>query len=53
MPMLPIPAFAAVVLAYLAVRTFMSEGRPLLIFFLAACAVHSLLVALVLAYGIS
>lgn len=53
MPMLPIPAFAAVVLAYLAVRTFMSEGRPLLIFFLAACAVQSLLVALVLAYGIS
>ena len=53
MPMLPIPAFAAIVLAYLAVRTFMSEGRPLLVFFLAACAVQSLLVALVLAYGIS
>lgn len=50
MPMLPIPAFAAIVLACLAVRTLLSEGRPLLVAFLAACAVQSLLVALVLGY---
>ncbi|MFV1442636.1 MULTISPECIES: helix-turn-helix domain-containing protein [unclassified Phaeobacter] len=53
MPMLPIPAFAAIVLAYLAARTFMSEGRPLLVAFLTACAVQSLLVALVLGYDIA
>ena len=53
MPMLPIPAFAALVLAYLAGRTLLSEGRPLLIAFLAACAVQSLLVALVLGYDIA
>ena len=53
MLMLPIPAFAALVLAYLAGRTLLSEGRPLLIAFLAACAVQSLLVALVLGYDIA
>lgn len=53
MLMLPIPAFAALVLAYLAGRILLSEGRPLLIAFLAACAVQSLLVALVLGYDIA
>ncbi|MGD1883327.1 MAG: helix-turn-helix domain-containing protein [Paracoccaceae bacterium] len=50
MPMLPIPAFAALVLAHLAARTLLSGGRPLLVAFLTACAVQSLLVALVLGY---
>ncbi|MGH1466175.1 MAG: helix-turn-helix domain-containing protein [Cognatishimia sp.] len=53
MPMLPIPAFAAIVLTYLAVRTFLSEGRPLLTAFLVACAFQSLLVAMVLGYDFS
>ena len=53
MPMLPLPAFAALVLGYLAIRTFLSEGRPPLVAFLAACAVQSLLVALVLGYGVA
>lgn len=52
MPMLPIPAFVAVVLGYLAVRTWLSRGRPLLTAFLASCAVQSLLVALVAGYGL-
>ncbi len=50
MPMLPIPAFAAIVLAYLAVRTLLAEGRPLLVALLVACAVQSFLVAMVLGY---
>ncbi len=50
--MLPIPAFVALILAYLAARTLMSEGRPLLVVFLLACAGQSLLVALVGGYGI-
>ncbi|WP_339822037.1 AraC family transcriptional regulator [Sulfitobacter dubius] len=50
MPMLPIPIFAAIVLAYLAVRTLLSEGRPLLVAFLAACAMQSFLVAMVIGY---
>ena len=53
MPMLPIPAFAAVVLAYLAARTLASGGRPPLIAFLLACAVQSLLVAMVHGYGVA
>lgn len=52
MPMLPIPAFVALVLAYLAARTLLSEGRPVLVFFLAACAGQSLLVAMVGGYGV-
>lgn len=52
MPMLPIPAFVAVVLGFLAVRTLLSGGRPLLVALLAACAVQSLLVTLVGGYGI-
>lgn len=53
MPMLPIPAFAAIVLAYLAVRTLLSEGRPLLVAFLAACAMQSFLVAMVIGYDVT
>lgn len=53
MPMLPIPAFAAIVLAYLAVRTLLSEGRPLLVAFLAACATQSFLVAMVIGYDVA
>ena len=52
MPMLPIPAFFALVLGYLTLRAFLSEGRPLLVAFLAACAVQSGLVTLVGGYGI-
>ncbi len=48
--MLPLTAFAALVLAHLAARTLLSGGRPLLVAFLTACAVQSLLVALVLGY---
>ena len=53
MPTHPIPAITAIVLAYLAVRTLRAEGRPLLIAFLAACAVQSLLVALVIGYDVA
>ena len=52
MPMLPIPAFVALVLGYLALRALLSEGRPLLVAFLAAGAVQSGLVTLVGGYGI-
>ncbi len=52
MPMLPIPAFVALVLSYLAIRTVMSEGRPLLVSFLTVCALQSLLVTLVVGYGV-
>jgi len=51
--MLPIPAFAAMVLAYLAVRTLLSEGRPLLVVFLATCALQSCLVAMVIGYDVA
>lgn len=53
MLMLPIPAFAAIVLAYLAGRTLLSEGRPLLVAFLAACAMQSFLVAMVIEYDVA
>lgn len=52
MPMLPIPAFVALVLGYLALRSFLSGGRPLLVTFLVACALQSSLVTLVGGYGI-
>ncbi|WP_375261358.1 helix-turn-helix domain-containing protein [Palleronia sp.] len=52
MPMLPVPAFVALVLAYIAVRSLLSDGRPLLVAFLLACAGQSLLVALAGGYGI-
>lgn len=50
--MLPIPAFVAFVLGYLALRTLLSGGRPLLVAFLAACAAQSGLVTLVGGYGV-
>jgi hypothetical protein len=52
MPMLPIPAFVALVLAYVAVRTALAGGRPLLILLVALAAWQSLAVALVGGYGI-
>lgn len=52
MPMLPVPAFVALVLGYLALRSFLSGGRPLLVAFLAVCAIQSTLVTLVMGYGI-
>ncbi|WP_420004831.1 helix-turn-helix domain-containing protein [Arenibacterium sp. LLYu02] len=52
MPMLPIPAFVSLVLGYLALRTSLSGDRPLLVMFLAACALQSGLVALVLGYDV-
>lgn len=51
MPLLPVPAFVALVLGFLALRTVRSEGRPLLVIFLAACALQSVLVTLVRGYG--
>lgn len=50
--MLPIPAFVALVLGYLALRTYLSGGRPLLVTFLGICALQSSLVTLVVGYGI-
>ncbi|SFR13101.1 AraC-type DNA-binding protein [Poseidonocella sedimentorum] len=48
--MLPLPAFVALVLGYLAIRTLLSEGRPLLVAFLMTCALQSLLVTAVVGY---
>lgn len=50
--MLPIPAFVSIVLGYLALRSLLSGGRPLLVMLLAACAGQSLLVALVGGYAL-
>lgn len=50
MPMLPIPAFVALVLGFLAVKTFLAGGRPFLLAFLAMCAVQSLVVTLAMGY---
>ena len=52
MPMLPVPAFVAAILGYLALRVLASGGRPLLAAFLAAVAGQSLLVALVGGYAV-
>lgn len=52
MLMLPVPAFVAMILAYLALRTLLSGG-PLLATFLTTCALQSLGVALAVGYGIS
>ncbi|WBU60927.1 helix-turn-helix domain-containing protein [Paracoccus albus] len=51
--MLPIPAFVALVLGYIAIRTFLAGGRPFLLSFLTICAFQSLLVMLVGGYGVS
>ncbi|MDZ4311396.1 MAG: AraC family transcriptional regulator [Cypionkella sp.] len=53
MLMLPVPAFVALILSYLALRTWLLGGRRLLAAFLAACAVQSLGVALAQCYGIT
>ena len=50
--MLPVPAFVALVLSYLALRTALSEGRSPLVALLGACALQSLLVTLAGGYGI-
>ncbi|GAA6208530.1 AraC family transcriptional regulator [Cognatishimia sp. WU-CL00825] len=50
--MLPIPAFIALILGYTALRTFLSGGKPLLVAFLTACALQSMLVTLVMGYGV-
>lgn len=52
MPMLPIPAFAAVVLGWLALRRAW-QGQRLLAAFLTLCAVQSGLVALTAGYGVT
>ena len=46
MLMLPVPAFVALCLAILTLRTFLSGGRQGLALFLAACALQSLGIAL-------
>jgi AraC-like DNA-binding protein len=53
MPMLPVSAFVALVLAYLSLRALLAGGRGLLAVFLAACALQSLAVALAAGYGIT
>jgi AraC-like DNA-binding protein len=50
--MFPVPAFVAMVLAWLAVRAVLSGARPLLVLLLAATAWQSLAVALVVGYGL-
>ncbi|WP_308916015.1 AraC family transcriptional regulator [Jannaschia sp. LMIT008] len=52
MPMLPVPAFAAAVLAWLAIRSASSGGRPWLTALLAACAAQSLALALAGGWGV-
>ena len=53
MLMLPIPAVAALCLAYLALRSALTGRRAGLAVFLAACALQSLGIALAAGYGIS
>lgn len=52
MLMLPVPAFIALCLAFLALRTVLTGGRRGLALFLAACALQSLGVALAGGYGV-
>ncbi|GAB1479112.1 AraC family transcriptional regulator [Paracoccaceae bacterium] len=51
MLMLPVPAFIAVCLAFLTLRTLLSGGRQGLALFLAACALQSLGIALAAGFG--
>ncbi|MDO5648086.1 helix-turn-helix domain-containing protein [Paracoccus sp. (in: a-proteobacteria)] len=51
MIMLPIPAFAGVILIWLAIRAMLADRR-LLALFLGACALQSLVVALVAGWGV-
>lgn len=54
MPSLPIPAFAALTLAWLLVRAILRhEGPVIFLCLLALCAVQSLLIALSLHYGLA
>lgn len=52
MPLFPVPAFVAAILAYLALRAALSGGRRLLVLLLATAAWQSLAVALVGGYGV-
>ena len=51
MLMIPVPAVAALILGYLAMRLLATGGRWLLVVFLTACAVQSFGRALALGYG--
>ena len=53
MLMIPVPAVAALILGYFALRLLVTGGRLLLVVFLAACAVQSFGVALAQGYGIT
>ncbi|WP_284163991.1 AraC family transcriptional regulator [Frigidibacter sp. SD6-1] len=53
MPNLPVPAFGALVLAYLALRTLLSGGPRLLALLLGATALQLMTVALVHGYGVT
>ncbi|OAN80191.1 AraC family transcriptional regulator [Jannaschia sp. EhC01] len=50
---LPVPIFFALILAFLALRTFLWSGRSLLAAFLAACALQSLILAGAVGYEIA
>ncbi|MEQ8482071.1 MAG: AraC family transcriptional regulator [Hoeflea sp.] len=52
MLMFPVPVFVALVIGYLALRTFLAGGRPLLLALLCLCAAQSLMVALVVFYSV-
>jgi AraC-like DNA-binding protein len=52
MLMLPVPAFVALCLAFLTLRTLLSGGRQGLMLFLAACALQSFGIALATGFGI-
>lgn len=52
MPMLPVPAFVAMILVWLAARAALSRARPVLVLLLAATAWQSLAVALVGGYNL-
>ena len=52
MLMFPVPLFVAAVTGYLALRTLLSGGRPLLVALLCVCALQSVLVALVIFYRV-
>jgi hypothetical protein len=53
MPSLPIPAFGAIVLGFLALRVFLRGEQRLLPVFLVVCAMQSLMMALVWGYGVT
>jgi AraC-like DNA-binding protein len=54
MPVLPIPMFVALVLAFLLLRALLSrEAHVMLLLLIAACALQSTIIALVQHYGVS